>query len=151
MKNYLINQSYRPEAKQLTTKNKSNILACHHRPFTPTGQCGAFVAASKYCRIASSAFIMEIENPERNKNGDKIYHSLVINRMLFQKSWKNPNIEMNNYIISKPAISREVMKDPVYTLSTANPCSSCNWGTAFPAAIISSIAGVAPSLKFWKQ
>jgi hypothetical protein len=68
MKNYLINQSYRPEAMQLTTKNKSNILACHHRPSTPTGQCGAFVEASKRCRIASSAFIMEIENPERNKS-----------------------------------------------------------------------------------
>jgi len=58
---------------------------------------------------------------------------------------------MNSYISSKPAISREVIKDPVYTLSTANPCSSCNWGTAFPAAIINSIPGVAPSLKFLKQ
>ena len=47
----------------------------------------------------------------------------------------------------KPAISREVINDPVYTLSTASPCSSCNLGTAFPDAIISSIRGVAPNLQ----
>jgi hypothetical protein len=48
---------------------------------------------------------------------------------------------------NKPAISREVINDPVYTLSTANPCSSCNLGTALPDVIISSIAGVAPNLR----
>lgn len=46
----------------------------------------------------------------------------------------------------KPAISREVINDPVYTLSTANPCSNCNLGTAFPDAIINSDRGVAPNL-----
>lgn len=49
--------------------------------------------------------------------------------------------------VNKPAISREVINDPVYTLTTASPCSSCKIGTAFPAAIINSITGVAPNLK----
>lgn len=47
-----------------------------------------------------------------------------------------------------PAISREVINDPVYTLSTARPCSNCSLGTAFPDAIISSIRGVEPNLQF---
>lgn len=50
---------------------------------------------------------------------------------------------------NKPAMSRDVMNDPVYTRSTANPCSSCNLGTAFPVAIISSLIGVPPNLQ-WK-
>jgi hypothetical protein len=49
--------------------------------------------------------------------------------------------------IENPAISREVIKKPVYTLSTASPNSNCSLGTAFPAAIISSIKGVPPKLQ----
>lgn len=46
--------------------HKTNVQT-HHRPSTPAGQHGALVAASKRCKIASSAFIMEIENPDNKK------------------------------------------------------------------------------------
>lgn len=35
-------------------------------PAEPTGQCGALVGASSSCNRVWSAFIIEIENPERN-------------------------------------------------------------------------------------
>lgn len=46
-----------------------------HRPSTPTGQYGALVAASNRCKIVSSAFMMEIEKPKKNKkNSEKIQY-----------------------------------------------------------------------------
>lgn len=43
-----------------------------HRPSTPTGQYGALVAASRRCKIVSSAFMMEIEKPtEKKEKGRK--------------------------------------------------------------------------------
>lgn len=78
----------------------------------------------------------EIENPAKNT---ELRTSIYLTK---KKALSNNH---------KPAISREVINDPVYTLSTASPCSSCNLGTAFPAAIISSIAGVAPKLQLTEQ
>lgn len=67
-----------------------------------------------------------------NKENAKNIYSTCITKTLVSKN--------------QPAISREVINDPVYTLSTASPCSNCNLGTAFPDAIINSDRGVAPNL-----
>lgn len=52
-----------------------------HRPSTPTGQYGALVAASRRCKIVSSAFMMEIEKPKEKKkekkNSEKIQYQFI--------------------------------------------------------------------------
>lgn len=44
----------------------SDALTHIHRPSTPTGQYGALVAASSRCKIISSAFMMDIEKPDKH-------------------------------------------------------------------------------------
>lgn len=71
-----------------------------HRPSTPTGQYGALVAASRRCKIVSSAFMMEIEKPTekkekgRKKNQEK-YNISLLDRMLLPVITNLPYQEMS--------------------------------------------------------
>jgi len=40
----------------------------YHRPSVPTGQLGALVGASKRSKIDWSAFMIDIENPEKGRS-----------------------------------------------------------------------------------
>ena len=53
-----------------------------HRPSTPTGQYGALVAASRRCKIVSSAFMMEIEKPKKKKKKTQKKYNIGLDRML---------------------------------------------------------------------
>ena len=66
-----------------------------HRPSTPTGQYGALVAASRRCKIVSSAFMMEIEKPKKNKKKLRKNTISVLDRMLLPVITNLPYQEMS--------------------------------------------------------
>lgn len=68
--------NHTPCKRDKQTQKEEAILQNKNWPSTPTGQAGALVGASKYCKIAWSAFMMEIEKPEERQGWE--YHYFLM-------------------------------------------------------------------------